>query len=221
MAAIIYGIVFAQREARIRAYLRTSSRGLIRWLYVRALLQAVRGDAAVAASRYALLLLLFLAIAASTAFSVVANHLQSAQATQITNLATLYQRLDSPSQDSREAIRKNLDTLKAEIDALGPGVERTVMLARAIATTLYIIFWFGWLLWKPYVLLRARFAHEIARFSMRVQGLASPEELATLAAAELAVDSDSTLKHYVDVMKQVAAKRGIDRLTGTLDLWSQ
>jgi len=43
--AILYGLFFAQREEKIRAYLRRTRSGLIRRLYVLAFVGAVRGRA--------------------------------------------------------------------------------------------------------------------------------------------------------------------------------
>lgn len=82
--AVVYGLVVAQREGAIREYLRTSARGVLRWLYVRALLGAVRGDAVVADSRNIAVILcsifLFASIGASFEASSIRERFASTEA---------------------------------------------------------------------------------------------------------------------------------------------
>ncbi len=68
-------------------------------------------------------------------------------------------------------------------------------------------------------MMRQRFAYEIERFTLRIQGLASKAELAELAVAEADVIDEKTLRHFVEITRGVASRHGIPQLVTTFDLW--
>ena len=68
---------------------------------------------------------------------------------------------------------------------------------------------------------RARFAHELERFTLRIQGLATKDELAELVTKEVAVKDEATAKEFVDVMAKIAAKHKVDVLVESFLLWGE
>lgn len=221
VVAVLYGLFIAQREERIRAYLKQAPRGVLRRLYVRALIQAVRGEAGVADSRHlAVLLVLVMVVAAAgnksrmDALERDVTQVQeeirtmSEDAVNPPDLAELEQRAEQLLQD----MIKRAESMQADMPAM-------ILIGRGITASLFVLAAAGWYAWMPYVLLRRRFDHEIARFSLRIQGLATQEELADLIASELAVSDQATLQAYVAAMKQVAKRHGMPQLTRTFELW--
>jgi len=223
LVAVVYGLLIAQKEEKIRTYLKNKSGGLFRWFYVRALIQAVRGDAGVADSRHlALLIVLLLAVTGSTVWLKTASLEENWSDTEQRLHQVTLDAAQPP--DSKELDRRHQQNL-AELQNRSQSVQRqlpwVLLNGRILSLTLFSAALLGWLVWIPYVLLRRRFAHEVARFSLRIQGLASQEELAKLTASELAVSDSDTLKTYVEIMKQIATRHGLPELTRTLELWHQ
>jgi hypothetical protein len=60
----------------------------------------------------------------------------------------------------------------------------------------------------------------VSRFSLRIQGLATPKELAELTEQELKVRDPESLRQYVALMRDVASAKGIVQLTKTFELWN-
>jgi hypothetical protein len=244
MGAIIYGILFGQREDRIRAYLKASTKGALRLLYVRALIQAIQGGAEVAKTRSLVALWLLVIAGASVGLTFDAVRLESRWQAVNANLREL---ADSHSKSAlmvrdpesmrkaittrdpesiREDLKRESDALGKEIDAvtaerrtLEPQVLGWVRFERGLSLAFLFICEAGWLVWFPFAIMRTRFAHEITRFSLRIQGLASRDELARMTEAELSVRNAETLKPYVQILKAIAARHGMPELTRTFELW--
>ena len=221
VVAMVYGLFVAQREEQIRTYLAHATGGILRWLYVRALIQAVRGEASIADSRHLAMLitLVFLTFAVlqqdkvqslQQDFDGVQDRLnQIAQdRAHPPDESELERRIDD---DYRSAVRRS--------DGLRDSVARAVLVGRTISGLFFGASAIAWFAWLPYVQLRQRFAHEIARFSLRIQGMASQDELARLTAAELAVRNPEALRAYVAIMKDIATRNGLPELTKTFELW--
>ncbi len=227
VVAVIYGLLIAQREETIRTYLRTTTRGWYRRLYVMALIQAVRGQAAVADSRHVAVLILFVLLGTSIALWIHTATFEAKWASIGDRIRVASESLSTQSarpedrEKAREEIQRELDELTADRNAVEQRVTWYIRVQRALAIVLYVAFTAGWLFWLPYVLMRTRFAHEISRFSLRIQGLASSDELAKLTAIELAVRNRETLSQYVEIMKEVATRHGLGELTKTFELWEQ
>ena len=67
--------------------------------------------------------------------------------------------------------------------------------------------------------MRRRFAHELERFTMRIQGLASKAELANLAVLESNVRDEQSLRTFIDATRDVASRHNVSALVETFDLW--
>jgi len=218
--ALVYGFVFAQRESTIREYLRTSAHGIPRWFYIRALLGAVRGDAVVADSRNLAVLICVVCFAASIAIWVLGSELSNKYDRTGVEIERIYERFSPKAPETEDQQRTQLDALKTAHDALSPQVTVVTRILRIAGILLYTLSFIGWIAWMPYVKLRTRFAHEVSRFSLRIQGLATPQELAELTERELKVRDPTTLRQYVELMRDVAQAKGIVQLTKTFELWT-
>jgi hypothetical protein len=215
--AILYGWLIAQREEAIRRWLKRSTGGVIRRLYVRALVEAVRGGAGVADARHlAVLIVLVLLVAGAWARSQV-NDIELR--IQLLRQDTLPKSSVLSEEDRSRRLQQEREDLRKEVEALAAESRWPLYFARGLSFLLLGCAAVGWFAWLPYVLMRRRFAHEIARFSLRIQGLATVEELASLTKAELGVRNPVTLQAYVAVMKHVATRHGMPGLTQTFELW--
>jgi hypothetical protein len=67
---------------------------------------------------------------------------------------------------------------------------------------------------------RRTFAREIEQFTLRIQGLASKQELAELAVAEMRVSDEETLKAFIEAAKRIAERHCVPKLVTRFDLWS-
>jgi hypothetical protein len=236
--AIIYAFVLGGREERIREYLRTRAHGWLRRRYVRAMVRAVQGYAAVTDSTMLLAIALGLFASLNVFILSSVSQLESQQrgleahsrevGKKLANERSQLDSLDRPRdfEAERGKSRKQLDELisalrdvNADIEGERPGLLRVVLFGKATASVGLILLFIATVFWGPLVLIRARFAHEIARFSLRIQGLATKDELAKLTEAELGVRNQDTLRRYVEVMKDVAARHGVPELTRTFELW--
>lgn len=120
------------------------------------------------------------------------------------------------TQDQREALDAEV---QREVPELIKRLEQDVFLRRvfSIADALFFI----WMLafWFPYVVIRKRFEYELARFTLRIQGLASKAELAELAVAEAQVTSEQSLRIFVEKAKAIAVRHEVPQLVSTFDVW--
>ncbi len=132
----------------------------------------------------------------------------------------IYERFSPKAPETEDQQRTQLDALKTAHDALSPQVTVVTRILRIAGILLYTLSFIGWIAWMPYVKLRTRFAHEVSRFSLRIQGLATPQELAELTERELKVRDPTTLRQYVELMRDVAQAKGIVQLTKTFELWT-
>ena len=185
LAAIVYGLLFAQREEAIRAKLKHATGGLLRRLYVRALIQAVRGGAGIADSRHLTVLVIFVILIAGLWTQATVQNIrnnvdrlvQQAHALQHTPLvapASSATNSQHQLQQKERALSEEIRTAVSGAEAIKVHAQPTLAIAQLIAYLLIAAAAAGWIAWVPYVLMRRQFAHEIGRFSLRIQGLATP-----------------------------------------------
>jgi len=124
-------------------------------------------------------------------------------------------------QQNEQAFSKEVSAAASEAEAIKANAQPTLAVAQSIAYLLLVSAGIGWVAWMPYVLMRRQFAHEIQRFSLRIQGLATSEELAALTKAELDVRDSRTLAEYVKVMGRIAARYDMPELTRSFELWDE
>lgn len=120
----------------------------------------------------------------------------------------------------KSVIEKQTATIQESIK-LRPIALRIVLAGRIAAVLLFLSFYVGLFFWRPFIIMRRRFAFEIERFTLRIQGLASKPELAELAVAEAHVTNENTLRAFVEITRKVAIRHGIPQLVTTFDLWRE
>ena len=119
---------------------------------------------------------------------------------------------------------EKLDALDAEVQRSVPAFlkrEEQMESNKHVVSIVYVLVGAYLLLfWFPYVVIRKAFDHELTRFMLRIQGLASKAELAELAVAEARVKNEQSLRVFVDKIKVIAARHEIPQLVSTFDLWT-
>jgi hypothetical protein len=219
VVAILYGLILGQREEQIRHYLSTQRKGLARRRYVRAFVGAVRGRAA--AANTSILTILILVIPLIVAILAGAAAIQMEQQSQAIDVKL--QRVNSgmgmAEGTNHQAEKDKLIALNKEWNEIKTQSSRLVIESRVIGGLGLLVFYIGWFLWRPFLVMRQRFAYEIERFTLRIQGLATKAELAELAVAEANVIDEKTLRHFVEITRGVASRHGIPQLVATFDLW--
>jgi len=219
IVAVLYGFFISQREEQIRQYLSAQRKGWVRKRYVRAFVGAVRGRAA--ALNTSLLAILILLI--PFVFYIVSWSEASQLEQRIYAINNNHQKLDSilggTYKPDIESAKNDFIALAKEWKDIKIKSSRIIVALRTSGVLSLIVFYMALFFWRPFVVMRQRFAYEIDRFTLRIQGLASKAELAEIAVAEAAVVDEETLRHFVKIMHDVASRHGIPQLVTTFDLW--
>jgi hypothetical protein len=217
--AIIYGLVIAQREEQIRRYLSSQRKGWVRKRYVRAFVGAVRGRAAVTDTS----LLAFLTLLVPFVFSMVCWMVSGNFEQRTQSIESRWRRLQTDPGITKEpnvqSAQEELAALIEEWTRIKAQTTLLVLVLRIVSGLSLLTFYVGWFFWHPFVVMRRRFAYEIERFTLRIQGLASSTELAELAVAESKVVDEKTLQSFVEMTRRVAIRHEIPQLVTTFDLW--
>lgn len=221
LASILYSLLVRHREEQIRSYLKTRRDGWARALYLKALIQAIRGEAQVSDSRHGALVLVFFLFGVSLGLHSWASDFENRSLNLRTQLNQVSNDFRSPPsiEEMKGRAAQQLKDLEERAAGLEPQVFWAVLIFKSTSYGILIASVGAWAFWMPYVLLRKRFSYEVTRFSLRIQGLANPEELVLLTAAELLVRDGKTLEEFVGVMKRVATRHGVPALTRTFELW--
>jgi hypothetical protein len=219
VVAVAYGFVFAQREDRIRLYLSRQGRGFVRGRYVSAFVGAVRGRAAAADTSLLAFLVLLIVFAAGLYFQNLSLQLQSSTETLESILARPAVQAGSAPQATEKLPEASLAECRADFERRKGVLEWAILAGRGIGVSLLAAFFIGILFWHPFIVMRRRFAFELDRFTLRIQGLASKAELAELALAESRVRDEDTLRSFVEVARKIASRHDVPALVATFDLW--
>jgi hypothetical protein len=211
VVALLYGLILGQREEQIRHYLSVRRKGWVRRKYVRTFVGAVRGRAAAANTGLLTILILFIPLV----MSVYIWNEASQMARLIESVDGKFQALNSKPGTSERAVPPSIQEWQ-QTKIRG---SRFVTVSRILAGLAMLAVYVGWFIWRPFLIMRQRFAHEIDRFTLRIQGLASKTELAELAIAEANVIDEKTLRDFVEVTRRVAMRHEIPQLVTTFDLW--
>ena len=227
VVALIYGLFFAQKEERIRAFLKQKSDGWIKRRYVKAFVGAVRGEA-VAGDTYLIAYLWLLVIfVAATFASYFEAEVEKAHVANNKNISALEKRLDAifmPQKDlsveeEMLEIKSQIKDTKVHVADVDSSLVYLLIHYHVISMFLSILLFLGILFWHPYLVMRQRFSFEMQRFTLRIQGLASKAELAELAVAESQVVDEKTLRKFVETTRAVADRHNVSELVSTFDLW--
>ncbi len=210
LVALLYGMLFAQREDKIREYLSKQRKGLARRWYVSAFVGAARGHAVAGDTGRLGWLVLLVPFLLSFWLSSTARSVES----RLSALDIDLNRSESVAekQPTLESLRQQLEDVKRDSALIIPAMRVGSWLSLGV-------FYIGLLLWRPFIIMRRRFAHELDRFTMRIQGLASKAELAELAILESRVDDEESLRAFIASARAIASRHQVSALAQTFDLW--
>ncbi|MCW5983153.1 MAG: hypothetical protein KIT09_34000 [Bryobacteraceae bacterium] len=121
---------------------------------------------------------------------------------------------------SPEALETQLKVLLERADSLRHPVARNVLLGQLLSASLVASGIFVLFVWMPFIAMRAKFASEIERFTLRIQGLASKSELAELAVLEATVSDEDSLRSFIKHARVIATRHAVPQLVTRFDLWS-
>jgi len=223
VAAFLYGLLIANKEERIRLYLKKSAHGFFRKRYVSALVSAIKGeDKTTESSQLAfltLLSLLFLAYFSHNYISTVVDmHYENYKYVNEKLLGN-YPFTQQTLEEQKKELEQNKQALISSVEAVNETISYLEQILPIIywAASLYYFYFF--ILFRPYLLMRKRFSHEFDRYCIRIQGLASKKELAELAVLESKVKDEDSLKSLIYFTVQVAKRHDVSELSDTFDLW--
>jgi len=215
IATILYNLFLAHKQDAIRAYLKTRTKGILRRIYVGAFVSGIRGrDGQVEVSILACLILFcFFAGGLSVHFAIK---------DLITRHEVVMVEFKAKKAGKTEQTQEEYKALMNDIGRQLNSMEEEMSLIRTVDKVIYFgtfaICYFGSLVWLPYLLMRKRFSHEMDRFILQIQGLASKQELAKLAVLESKIKNEGTLKAFIDLTKEIAIQNDIEELVFDFDL---
>ena len=218
LAATIYGFLISNKEESIRNYLKNSAHGLARRVYVHAFISAARGKDKVADTSNLVFLLLFVCF--STALYVHSDITKTVN-THENNV----ERFNEIKKIKPKLTEKEL---KVQIADLGKSLKtsaKVIAVLKVLNEIFYFgafgMFYFGLVVWRPYLIMRKRFSHEMDVYIHRIQGLASKQELSKIAVLESKIVDEHSLRMFIFATKEIAARHGVIELVSTFDLWKQ
>ena len=125
---------------------------------------------------------------------------------------------ENEKQAAEDKVRQSIEKVRQSIE----DSKSRIPYLRGVAIALWVmgILWMlSTIINVNMILFRSAFAHELERFTLRIQGLASKPELAELVTKELAVKDENTAKEFVDVMAKIANRYKVGPLVDTFLLW--
>lgn len=223
LGSALFSLLLASAVDSLRHNLNRRTAGYLRRRYVRALLEAVRGRAAVSSTYMLTWLVSFTLMVVAGSMFFGARSLEEQMATNRAELestrASLFANSVTKIPATRAQLEERVRALTRESNSLTSTVHYFSLLANASsAGIIAFVIWLQ-IVWIPFAIVRATFTHEVHRFALRIQGLASKAELASLTELELRVCDEATLRKYVALMRQIAARHGAETLTSSFELW--
>lgn len=226
-----YTVVFGDSDKQLRSFLlKKQSQRKRRW-YIRAFVTAVQRRAAISDGMVQAMTLLLVLVTASVSFATLGLILLLATADIEIDQRTAVIRIDNSlrelegSSESKTAVelRTELKELRNELVGQEPRIRamrlytRVAFLGPAALMALSVA---GFSFWLPLFLRRRIFAFEVERFTLRMQGLATPAELAELTLAEVFVQDEKSLREFIGVARRIAERHSVVQLVVRFDLWS-
>ncbi len=216
IGAAIYAFFLSNREDAIRSCIVRSGKGWIKRRYVRIFIHAVRGEATAADARdLTHILLIYPIMMISVGWSLYYSHQSATE--DVDQIIVRVENLkadEDATPDTPESIEKELHQARTQLDFRYPQI---------VTFLIFGHLWFFWMVFirQPFVVFRRRFAHELNRFLLRIQGLASKNELAELAQLEAKVQDQQSATEYVNKMASIARRYNVEHLVDTFLLWGE
>ena len=221
--AIFYGFLISNKEDAIRNYLKNSAKGISRRIYITAFVSAVRGKDKVDDTSNLVYLVIFILFFAALYYQQNIKDTVKSYDRSVADFAEVKDRHlkqdDAGSEKEIESIEEKLESLDKQLRSQNKDIEKLRVASNVLYIGAFVLFYIGLLLWRPYLVMRKRFAHEMGVFLMRIQGLASKQELANLAIAESKVSNSRTLQVFISLTKEIATRHHVVELVRTFDLW--
>lgn len=225
IGAAIYGVFLSKNENKIWAYLGDARAGWKRRRYVRIFIQAIRGEARSSDSRtLGYLLMVYPAFFIMFGSFILGEH--NSRVASLENEAKELQDLKEALQDLREekippstSIEEKIAIAETKVSAFLSSTKSYYPAIIFLVCVGYLSFFWMHGIRLPYVVFRSRFAHELDRFLMRIQGLASKSELAQLVKLEVKVRDEEIAICFVNMMASIARRHDVEELVDTFMLW--
>lgn len=219
LIAILYGFFVAQKEEQIRQRLNIRRKGWIKKRYILAFVGAVRGRAATTEIAVIGFLVLLIPLLLTGYFWTVARSIEKS-ASRLDKTYSGYLTSNSSNSLEKTSVHEEIKASAYEWHQMKIQVRWAIVAGKILAGVGLVAYWIGNIFWLPFILMRRRFAFEIERFTLRIQGLADKTELANLAIAEAQVKDEDTLRQFVHAMRSVSEQHGMLELVKTFDLWN-
>lgn len=227
---LIYGITIGGREEFFRALLRRSASGWRRSSMVRVLIRTVRHES-VGLELKVLAFLGFLALATLSVAAFTKGIEMGQWAVQAASnseeflrqeesiLAILAGVSDSVAlaQDPAERALGLLQVTRensAEATRLHEAARSYRVILFTVAAVLWAAAWWFALWWTPMRVAELRLSRMLERMTLRIQALASKNELAELAVSEDAVSDEESLKIFFGALHRICVRHQIGFMTG-------
>ncbi len=235
VSGLIVTLVVMPKLETYRERLRRSRRGWARRRYVKALVDAVRGEAHVfdtVAIAYILMFSLMALVSLNTFWT-------SVQTREVNHLVTILTALeDSDSRGRVPPQNGDASTVEAQTEVPDTALKAQMSiqedddLTRAVgalnvfdATMGYfyrlslvlmsIAIW----LWTPFLVIRKQLSIDLQRAILRIQSLATKEQLARLAELESRVTNENTLRAFIYHIHHIAEQHNVAQLVARFNLW--
>ena len=121
---------------------------------------------------------------------------------------------------SEKDIEAEIEELEISIADVGKDIPYLKAFIKILYYGAFLMFYFGIFLWRPYLLMRKRFSHEMEIYLRRIQGLATKKELSHLAVLESKVKDENSLRDFIFFTKDIATRHEVVELVSTFDLWT-
>lgn len=226
-----YALVVGDSDKQLRSFLLTTRSRWKRERYIRAFVAAVRGrtvmgDAFVAVNTMTAAVAAFWMAQATIGViaMIESGNTESRQREQIYRVEALLSKLDEPlKKPDADDPRSELKELRQGLKETEPNIRRMKRFAQlmflvpsGLAVTVLLVAFF----WGPIFVKKRIFAFEVERFTLRMQGLATAEELAELALLETRVSDEASLREFIHLTRRIAVKHSVPQLAARFDLWS-
>lgn len=210
LASFIYDLIFSHKIDAIRGYFKNRASGVVRRIYINAFVSAVRGKDKVTDTSILAYLMLFICVLPLLHIYQQANDVVRSYKQTVAEVKRIQERVPPP----------NLEEVSSDIKDLEDDISQTNTISKALFWVSFGVVLWGLLFWRPYILIRKKFSHEIDLYLRRIQGLASKQELSKLALLESRVKNEVSLKEFIFLTKEIAARHEAVELVSNFELWN-
>ena len=203
--ALLYGLLVARNEAKIRRWLVGMPRGWLRRRFVRTFIGAVNGKARESDTRTLNYLFLIYPLSFAIVFSSVESLVRHG-----------VERLKDPVKMEQKLENSAAERIKLAKE--GEAMEIPLKVGSYVALAWFYV-WF--LIISPFRVYRSRFSYELDQLRDYCRALASPSELVELMISERKVNDELTLKDFARVIIRIAQLHNFLEYASPLWIWDE